>query len=155
MTSPEVTNRAGSKVTTPLLMLATGFVSPPIVGLVVRTYLAAIGKPVLPWDWIFGHLGMFLMFFTIWNLPGASVALVAYIRRENGQPMGKDVVGAFIGTMLMMIWIVSQLWLDIEAVVLGAFLVPAFTTVGAIIGGAIGWAAQRLSQRKEKSAISS
>lgn len=142
--------RKQSKVAVPLLILLIGLFTPAVIGVIVRTYLAAVGKPVMPWSWIFGHIGMFLVLSLIWVIPCAAVALLASSRRENGRPIGRDVVGAFIGFMAATIWIFSQLWLDVEAVVMGAIIVPILTSIATIIGGAVGWAVQKWEWRRRQ-----
>jgi hypothetical protein len=142
--------RKPSKVAVPLLILLTGFFTPAAIGVIVRTYLAAVGKPVMSWAWIFGHIGMFLVLSLIWALPCAAIAVLASRRKEKGQPIGKDVVGAFIGFMAATILLFSQLWLDVEAVVMGAIIVPVLTSIATIIGGAVGWAVQKWRKQEQK-----
>lgn len=58
------------------------------------------------------------------------------------------VLSAFMGTLLTSILLFADLWRNIEAVLIGALLIPFLILPGTLVGSAIGWLVARLLPRQ-------
>lgn len=125
----------------PLRIALFGYFVPPVIGVCVRSYLVHIGKPVVEWSWIFGspRLIVFLALLVYWDVPFLLVAALAH-RRPLTNPANRPlVVGAFLGTLAASVFLFADLWRNIEAVMIGALVIPFFILPGTLVGLALGW----------------
>ena len=130
----------------PLRIVLFGYFVPAVVGICVRTYLHHIGKPVVEWSWIFdpSRLVQFLVFFAYWDVPFLLVAALAHRKPWSDRANRPVVLGAFLGTLLASILLFADLWRNIEAVMIGALLIPFFILPGTLVGLALGWLIARI-----------
>lgn|GEM_PF-4387375 len=129
-----------------VFMLLFGYVLPVIVGILVRSHLQAIGKPVVEWSWFFYPVRVvqMLILLAYWDIP---FFLVAWLHQSHRLPKrGNPIIifCGFLGTSAASAVLFADLWRNIEAVLLGAVIVPFFILPGTLLGLAIGWFVVRL-----------
>ena len=134
----------------PLAIALIGYLLPALVGVFVRAHLQRIGKPVIEWSWVFEpvRLVQFLVFFTYWDVPFLLVAALARRKPMSDRANRPLVLGAFLGTLAASTLIFADLWRNIEAIVIGALLIPFFVLPGTLAGLALGWLLARILPRR-------
>ena len=115
-----------------------------------RAHLQRIGKPVIEWSWVFEpvRLVQFLVFFTYWDVPFLLVAALARRKPMSDRANRPLVLGAFLGTLAASTLIFADLWRNIEAIVIGALLIPFIVLPGTLAGLALGWLLARILPRR-------
>ncbi|MGH9681682.1 MAG: hypothetical protein ACRD4Y_17180 [Candidatus Acidiferrales bacterium] len=118
-----------------------GYFLPAVVGVFVRAYLQRIGKPVIEWSWMFEpvRLVQFLVFFAYWDVPFLLVAALACRKPLSDHANRPLVLGAFLGTLASSTLVFADLWRNMEAILMGAVLIPFFILPGTLAGLALGW----------------
>jgi len=139
--------QTSAKPTWPWAVVLAGYFLPCLIGICVWFYLKAIGKPVMPLNWIPGAIPMFVIFSSIWVLPFVAVALAA-VRLPLAQRKYRGLVyGAFLGTALSEILVFGYAWKDVEIIAMGFLILPvgvfAGTLLGAVFGLLAGWSFQK------------
>jgi hypothetical protein len=134
-------------------MLLLGYFLPVMVGILVRSYLQSIGKPVAEWSWFFNpSLFIYFVFALLyWEVP---FFLVAWLGRPSriADP-GRTIIvfAGFLGTSLASILLFADFWKNLEAVILGTIIIPFLILPGTLLGLAIGWVAARIRRTPGKS----
>jgi len=133
----------------PLAIALVGYFFPAVVGVCVRAYLQHIGKPVIEWAWVFEpvRLIQFLVFMTYWDVPFLLVAALARRKPISDRANRPLVLGGFLGTLAASTLVFADLWRNIEAIIMGALLIPFFVLPGTLAGLALGWLFARLLPR--------
>lgn len=134
-------------------MLVFGYFLPVIVGIVVRSYLQSIGKPVVEWSWVFSpSLFIYFVFALLyWELPYFLLAWLGRPRPLADPDRAIIVFGGFLGTSLTSILLFADVWKNVEAVILGTLAIPFLILPGTLLGLAIGWIAARIRRPPSQS----
>lgn len=124
-------------------MLLLGYFLPVMVGILVRSYLQSIGKPVAEWSWFFNpSLFIYFVFALLyWEVPFFLVAWLGRPSRIAKPGRATIVLGGFLGTLVPSILLFANLAENGEAIILGTIIIPFLILPGTLLGLAIGWAA--------------
>jgi hypothetical protein len=118
-----------------------GYFVPAVVGVCVRTYLQHIGKPVMEWSWVFDRSVQFLVLLAYWDIPFLLVAKLARRKPLSNRANLLMVLGAFLGTLVASVYLFADMWKNVEAILLGALLIPFLILPGTVVGFVLGWLA--------------